>query len=212
MIPHTYKNIIFDFDGVILDSISIRTDAFAYTLRGYPSDLVNKLIEYHLYHGGLSRFHKFQYFFDNLLHQELSEEKMQMLLADFSSFVKNKLTDKSLLIKDTIDYIINNHKKQQFFIASGSEQEELRYICYSLDIDHFFVGIFGSPTHKTTIVANIIQNYSLSHKETVMIGDSINDLEAAKSNHIGFFGYNNPELKSAQGYGSYLDSFNDIHL
>ena len=31
-------------------------------------------------------------------------------------------------------------------------------------------------------------------KETCLIGDSINDLEAAKLNEIEFYGYNNPSL------------------
>lgn len=205
-----YTSIIFDFDGVILDSIHIRTDAFIYALREYPDSLIDQLIAYHLHNGGLSRFHKFQYFFDHILHQPLSEQKMQQLLSDFSSYVKANIINPNFIIKDTYDFILKNYTKQQFFIASGSEQNELRYICQELKIDHFFIGIFGSPIHKNQIVANIIQNYLLLAEETALIGDSINDLEAAQQNDIDFYGYNNIELKNTQKYGQYLENLTDI--
>lgn len=200
-----YKNIIFDFDGVILDSMPIRTDAFAFALRKYPQDLVNQLIAYHLHNGGLSRFHKFQFFFENILHQHLDKITLQQLLEDFSHYVKEKIIDPNFIIQDTMSFIAKNHSRLRFFIASGSEQEELRYICHSLKIDHFFIGIFGSPTHKNQIVANIIQDYKLQKTKTALIGDSINDLEAAKINQIDFFGYNNPSL--IKNKAKYLKKF-----
>lgn len=206
-----FQAIIFDFDGVILDSMLIRTEAFAYALRNYPQYQIDKLIEYHLYNGGLSRFHKFQYFFEHILHQSLDERKLKQLLHDFGLYVKEHIINPTFIIHETIEYISHNHAKQQFFIASGSEQEELRYICQSLDIGRFFVGIFGSPTHKNQIVANILKDYSLLMEDTALIGDSINDLEAAKYNQIEFYGYNNMELKKLKACKNYLNDFTNIH-
>ena len=40
-----------------------------------------------------------------------------------------------------------------------------------------------------------------------MIGDSINDYEAAKSNNIKFYGYNNDDLKSLDSYIKTFTSF-----
>ena len=39
----TYKGIIFDFDGVILESMDIKTDAFSYLFRNYPKDIIEKV-------------------------------------------------------------------------------------------------------------------------------------------------------------------------
>ncbi|HIO70318.1 MAG TPA: HAD family hydrolase, partial [Campylobacterales bacterium] len=61
------KNIIFDFDGVILDSMPIREFGFRQIFKDFPKDRVEKLIEFHRKNGGWSRFIKIRYFFENIM-------------------------------------------------------------------------------------------------------------------------------------------------
>ena len=70
------KNILFDFDGVILDSMPIRDYGFKKIFKAFDDDLVNKLLEYHNQNGGLSRYVKIKYFYNKLLKQEILEEKI----------------------------------------------------------------------------------------------------------------------------------------
>jgi beta-phosphoglucomutase-like phosphatase (HAD superfamily) len=70
------KNILFDFDGVILDSMPIRDYGFKKIFEDYDDDLVNKFLKYHNRNGGLSRYVKIKYFYNKLLKQEISEEKI----------------------------------------------------------------------------------------------------------------------------------------
>ena len=56
------KNIIFDYDGTIADSINIKTEAFAELYQPYGETIVNKVVEYHLKNGGTSRFDKIKFF------------------------------------------------------------------------------------------------------------------------------------------------------
>ena len=56
------KFIVFDFDGVVLDSVEIKTNAFAEIYSEYGSEIVSKVVEYHKRNGGLSRFEKFKYY------------------------------------------------------------------------------------------------------------------------------------------------------
>ena len=51
-----YENIIFDCDGVILDSNEIKTDAFVKLFEHYPKNKISQLINYHKKHGGVSRY------------------------------------------------------------------------------------------------------------------------------------------------------------
>ena len=44
-----WKNIIFDFDGVICDSVEIKTQAFAKLYNQYGPDIENKVIKYYYY-------------------------------------------------------------------------------------------------------------------------------------------------------------------
>ena len=59
------KNILFDFDGVIIDSMPIREAGFRLIFQDFDKYLVDKLIDYHNQNGGLSRYVKIDFFFNN---------------------------------------------------------------------------------------------------------------------------------------------------
>ncbi len=202
------KNMIFDFDGVIIDSMHIRTEGFREIFSNYDDEVVNKLIKYHLYNAGLSRFHKIKYFYNELLNKQVSDEEIQIYADKFTNIMRLKLTSKDILIKDTIDFIKRNYNTYNFHIASGSEENELKFLCNKLDIDKYFKSIKGSPIHKNDLVRNIINDNNYSKELTVMIGDSINDYEAATVNGIKFLGYNNLDLKGKDGYINTFMKFN----
>ena len=61
-----YDFFIFDCDGVILNSNSIKNFAFRLTLKNENKDLVDSFIKYHKENGGISRYEKFQHFFKNM--------------------------------------------------------------------------------------------------------------------------------------------------
>ena len=47
--------IFFDFDGVLVDSVSIKTEAFRKLFKGFGQQCVEALVYYHIEHGGISR-------------------------------------------------------------------------------------------------------------------------------------------------------------
>ena len=55
---NSYKNIFWDFDGVIKDSLEIKTNAFYQLFQEYGIDIANKVKEHHLLNGGMSRYEK----------------------------------------------------------------------------------------------------------------------------------------------------------
>lgn len=194
------KAIVFDFDGVIIDSMDIRDYGFRKILDKHPKDKVEELIKYHRINAGLSRFHKIKYFYNNILEKEISEDEILNYANEFSIIMKNELIKEKYLIREWVDFISKNYKKYSMHIASGSEENELRYICDKLGIGNYFESINGSPVHKNELVKNIIEKNNYDRKYTVMIGDSINDYEAANINEIRFIGYNNSNLKNIGDY------------
>ena len=62
-----YKTILWDFDGVILDSNIIRTKGFIEIFKDFPNNYITQLIKYHEEMGGLSRYHKIEYFFNKIV-------------------------------------------------------------------------------------------------------------------------------------------------
>jgi beta-phosphoglucomutase-like phosphatase (HAD superfamily) len=62
-----YKNVIWDFDGVIIDSMPIRGQGFEEIFKDFAAVHVEELMRYHRANGGLSRFVKIRYFFEVIL-------------------------------------------------------------------------------------------------------------------------------------------------
>ena len=201
------KNILWDFDGVILDSMPIRDFGFREIFKTYSKDLVEKFITYHRTNGGLSRFHKIKYFYNELLGQDISEEKIQEYASRFTTIMKEELTNPKYLINESVEFIKQNHENYRFHIVSGSEHHELNYLCEKLGLAECFLSINGSPTPKNELVKNLFEKEQYKKEETILIGDSINDYEAADVNGITFYGYNNEKIKELD---SYIESFSNI--
>jgi phosphoglycolate phosphatase-like HAD superfamily hydrolase len=202
------KNILWDFDGVILDSMPIRDYGFRKIFEHYPNKLVEEFIKYHRINGGLSRFHKIKYFYNELLNKKISEQQIQDYAEQFTIIMKEELTNKKYLIQDSVNFIKSNYKKYNFHIVSGSEHHELNYLCEKLDLAECFLSINGSPTPKIDLVKNLLEKEQYKKCETILIGDSVNDYEAADINGIEFYGYNNLSLKKINN--KYLYDFNNF--
>ncbi|WP_394909627.1 HAD family hydrolase [uncultured Helicobacter sp.] len=204
------KCIIWDFDGVILDSLAVRDYGFREILREFDSARIEELIAYHQRNGGLSRFHKIAYFFDEILHQPISSDEVARYATRFSEIMRRELSSPKYLIRDSLEFIERWHETMCFHIASGSEHSELNFLCQSLGIAKYFRSIHGSPTPKTDLVAQILSQNPYEPRDYLLIGDSINDYEAARANAIAFYGYNNPSLRNL-GEG-YIESFRDFAI
>jgi phosphoglycolate phosphatase-like HAD superfamily hydrolase len=191
-----YEAVLWDFDGVLLDSNPVREIGFTATLQSFPSSEVQQLLEFHRANGGLSRYVKFRYFFEEIRNEPVSDEQISMWAQRFSGFVKSKLFSRELQIREPLDWIAGNHLKLPMHIVSGSDQAELREICAEQGITHFFKDIFGSPEPKTLLVSKIIKENGYRAGQCVLVGDSINDYSAASENGLLFLPYNNPELLS----------------
>ena len=200
------KNILFDFDGVILDCMPVREYGFRKIFENQDIDLVDKLLDFHNKNGGLSRYVKIRYFYEELLHLNISDEEVNVLAEKFSVIMKEELVNKKYLIAETVDFIHKNYKNYNLHIVSGSD--ELRYLCKELEVERYFISIYGSPIHKNNLVKNIFTKYKYNKDETILIGDSINDYEASKANNIDFYGYNEPKLKQISE--NYLINYREL--
>lgn len=184
-----YKVIFWDFDGVLLNSNKIRDLGFIEVLKDYPENQVDQLMEFHQKNGGLSRYVKFRYFYENILGTSITEEEVNNLAGKFSDIMMKLLNDNTLLIDETLSFVKANHSDYRMHIVSGSDQAELRLLCENLKINHYFASIHGSPTPKNDLVKNLLKENNYDSSNCLLIGDSINDYEAAKLNDIAFLGY-----------------------
>lgn len=187
--------ILFDFDGVIIDSMDVRDLGFRTIVKGHDKALIDEFIKYHRYNAGLSRYVKIRYFYEEMLGQSISDKEVNVLASQFSDIMKKHLITPDVVIRKTIDFIKKIYKRYPLHIVSGSDEKELNFLCRTLELDKYFVTIEGSPTHKNDLVSKIMEKYSYEPKETALIGDSINDYDAAKNSELIFMGINNEALK-----------------
>ncbi len=197
------STILWDFDGVIFDSMKIKCDGFKSLFNTCSDDVLQQIESYHYTHGGVSRFDKIRYFYEVILEQKISDEKVMLLADIFSKNIEAKLFDKNNLIEDSVDFIKKNYLKYHYHIVSGAEDKELNHLCEVLGLSGYFKSIDGSPTKKDILVKNVLRKYQYEKNKTILIGDAMTDYDAAMQNDIGFYGYNNKALNKF----NYIDSF-----
>ncbi len=191
-----YDAIIFDFDGVILDSLKIKEQGFRDIFAEFPKSQVEGLLNYHRLHGGISRFVKIKYFFEEIRKEVVPPEEERKYAENFSKIMKESLINKNYLILEILDLIKKlNFKKIPCHIASGTEDRELKFLAEALGIKDYFKTIEGSPTPKEKLVRGILKNHDYDNSRCILIGDSMTDYEAAKANRIEFCGYGNSEIE-----------------
>jgi len=191
-----FKVILWDFDGVLMDSNAVRDLGFEKVLAEFPPEQVAALLDYHRKNGGLSRYVKFRYFFQTIRNEPIKASEIMVWAGKFSEIMRQLLVNPDLLIEDSMAFVRAHYHEIPMHIVSGSDQEELRFLCQEMGIDQYFVSIQGSPTPKIELVTGVLTQNAYSKENTVLVGDSLNDLDAALNNGINFIGYNNLELKN----------------
>ena len=177
-------NIIFDFDGVILNSNKIKTLAFENISKEFGSKNSDLLVNYHLNNGGISRFKKISWFVNNILQIE-NEYLKKKLINDYGVEVKKYLFE--CKFRTNLASLKKNIYGTSWSIASGGFEEEIKNLLTEKSlINYFDAGVYGSPTPKMEIVRNIKLRSRTNHSSWFLIGDSIYDYECALENDINF--------------------------
>ena len=164
----------------------MKTQALRDSLSQYPDEAIDSFIEYHKINGGLSRFKKFKYFFEEILCLEDYQEKYQEALQTFSSISMSRLQRAPLM--PGIQTILSalHERGLPTIIASGAAQDDLQLIIQALQMDKFFQYIGGSPDSKTQIVNKFLQQMPHTNVRGLFFGDALSDYEAAKKLNFTF--------------------------
>jgi len=173
----SYSTLIFDCDGVVLDSNKVKTESFYKAALSYGERAADELVEYHVANGGVSRYKKFSYFLDHIV-EKPSEAALKELLADYAANVQAGL--QNCAIAPALERLRNRTPHSRWLIVSGGDQAELREIFQMRGIsDWFDAGIFGSPDTKEDILIRELENGNIL-TPALFIGDSKYDFKAAK--------------------------------
>lgn len=179
-----YDVIIFDFDGVIIDSNEIKNECFKKLFIKYDiSDKVN------IKEGGKSRYDKIKYFHKKLLNINLTNAEVYKL-ADKYSEMTRKLIQNSDLIPGIRKFLEDVYLKNDLYIVSNASLTDLILISKEKNIYKFFTGIYGQSGYMSIDKYKIIKAISYKHKNVVFIGDQLTDYNNAKKANVDFIGMN----------------------
>ena len=179
------KGIIFDFDGVIAESVQVKTDAFAELYKPYGSDIVKKVVDHHETNGGMSRYEKIHLYHESFLNKTVTGEVIATLANQFSDLVVEKVIA-APYVPGALEYIQKCYKHYKLFISTGTPTEEMKQILEDRKIAQYFTDVFGSPDKKTIHINSIESRYGISSNKLIFYGDSNSDLDAAENANIPF--------------------------
>ena len=178
-----YNTLVFDCDGVVLDSNRVKTRAFYEAALPYGESAAQKLVEYHVSHGGISRYKKFALFLAEMTDGR-SGPGLEDLLESYATRVREGLM--SCDIAPGLKELREATSDARWLIVSGGDQMELRDIFAARDIgDYFDAGIFGSPDTKDEILARELSQGTITG-DALFLGDSTYDHQASTAAGLDF--------------------------
>ena len=183
-----WRAIIFDFDGVVVESGEIKTQAFANLYQEYGEEVMVEVAKYHVLNGGMSRYQKFRYFQETLLEKPpLTSEEERQLDQRFSELVVEAVIA-SAPVPGAAELIQREAGRIPLFVASGTPETELNTIVVRRGLGSYFTAVRGSPTPKQKLIADILATHRLLPERVLMIGDALIDYQSAMVNNVAFIG------------------------
>lgn len=197
--------IVLDFDGVIVESLGIKTQAFRDLFSGYPQYL-DQIMSYHLAHNAISRYIKFEYIVTHILGETYDEERAKKIGTRFSKLVRQKIIE-CPYVEGAEEFLRYFSPNVPLYVASATPQEELEAIIKARGINRYFKGIYGTPWEKHEVVQQVMLKEKVNPDAVAYVGDSREDYKVAQETGIFFVGRMNEESFDNLGIPAYKDLF-----
>lgn len=177
------KVLIFDFDGVIVDSNKIKADAFAKLFDSQGEEFKEKVREFHFRHPNLSRYEKITELC-RLAGISANAVVLKEMANTFSKYISENLHEIKPL-NGALDFLAKHHEKRKFIVSRADKQEIIKIIT-NLGIDDYFVEVYGMELPKTEALLKIIRDEDVSKEEAIFFGDAESDMLAANEAGVHF--------------------------
>lgn len=185
------RALVFDFDGTLVDSNEVKTQAFGTLFAEYGSSVQAQVIESHRRQEGVSRFVKFRQWHEELLGLPYSEEIGHKLSRRYQELVLEAVVHAPLIAG--VAEFLQTDLPLPLYIASGTPEQELQVIVEQKDLSSHFQGVYGTPKTKAEILRQVATETTCSPNQLLMIGDAWADYEGAQAAGAQFLGIVRPQ-------------------
>lgn len=182
-----FDAIVFDFDGVLVESVDVKTRAFAALYDSHGTDVVEQVVAWHLAHGGVSRYEKFRHFHRDFLGRTLAPAEETELGERFSALVEEAVIVAGW-VPGAREFLEGWHARVPLFVASGTPEEELLRIIERRGMTRYFAGVAGAPRKKGAILRDFLAREGVAPARLLMVGDAMTDYDGATEAGVPFLG------------------------
>lgn len=176
--------VFWDFDGVVKESVDVKTRAFERLFAPFGPDVQARVRAHHEANGGMTRAEKIPLYL-RFAGQPVSPERVTELCDAFGALVRDAVID-APWVPGAERYLRDNPHGQRFVLVSATPQTEMDHIVDALDLRECFETVFGAPTSKADAIGTTLARAGLAASRTAMIGDASADLEAAAAHGVPF--------------------------
>mgnify|MGYP006272804797 CR=1 FL=1 len=180
-----YRLVFWDFDGVIKESVDVKADAFRELFLPWGAAVAAQVVTHHLANGGMPRREKIEHALQQFAGIAPQPAEVDALAERFGSLVRQKVVD-AAWVPGVETLLRENPCRQRYVLLTATPQQEIEWILGQLGIAGAFEAVFGSPAKKADAMRRTLAQCGLAAADTVFIGDSINDLEAATACGVTF--------------------------
>ena len=177
----------FDFDGVVVDSVGVKTEAFRLMFEPYGSEILAQVLEHHRLNGGISRIDKIRHSHAHFVGVPLSEDELASWGRRYSELVVDRVIA-APWIRGADKFLEEMQGSCRIFLISGTPEDELKQVVAARNMTHFFDEILGSPIKKPAHIRALLSTYRLQPECCVFIGDALTDYYAARETGLHFLG------------------------
>lgn len=216
MIPDRFtpRMLVFDRDGVILDSARLKRAAFAALYDDQSAPVRQAVAAYLGRRGGQPREVKFRHIEGQILGRPPSQARIAELCQRFRQRMQ-RLMAEAPMITGAQEALERWKGACPLVLLSATPQQELVDCITERGLSRYFDDVIGAPPDKVTALSNLLARLGRSDdteelaRRTVMIGDSYNDYRAARSNGTAFVGVGSPG--EASPFPTDTTTIEDLH-
>lgn len=185
-----FDAIVFDFDGVLVESADVKTQAFGLLYAKYGKKIAQQVVDYHLAHAGISRYVKFKVWQEDFLGLPYTQEVGEQLSREFSRLVVDSIVA-APYVRGAEEFLKTYYRDLPLYVASGTPEDELQDIVKRRNMQYFFKGVYGTPSSKGEILCELIRGKQYQPGRVLMVGDALADWHGAREAGACFVGRSN---------------------
>jgi phosphoglycolate phosphatase-like HAD superfamily hydrolase len=179
---------VFDFDGVIVESVDLKNRAFGELFRADHPEKVDEIIAFQLENVGASRLTKFPRIYEEILGLPFPAGELERLDREFSRIVFDAVATCPFVPGAEALLERLDTEGVPLYIASATPEREVQRLVETRGLSNRFHAVRGAPTPKADVLRDVAAECGVGSELVLFVGDAANDLRAAQEAGATFVG------------------------